>query len=259
MGPRQLLGLALVLGTALGPCGAPVAGAAEEPRPAPPPAAQKPAPATPRLDPAVREAGTRLAGPFRLTSADGARACAFTLKAEPLGPGLAVEFDKVACAEIGFSNQIAAWLPDPSGSIRVLNGQGRTVAEFTEGAGGSYEALREGDGVYFLASPVAEDSTDVKVEEVVGEWDLARIAGTPVCRWTLLEEAVGKGGGHAVAVAAGCDAALLRFGPAAWDIEGGNILIRGAGAGNVIRFARQEDGGWARTPERGRPLLMTRP
>lgn len=223
--------------------------------------AAKPAPAQAapqKLDPAVREAAARMAAPFRLASADGARSCAFTLKPDAAGPGLAVEFDRPACADIGFSGQVTAWLPDPSGSIRLLNAQGRTVAEFTEGTGGSYEALREGDGVYFLTNPTVADGTELRPEEVFGDWDLARQAGAPVCRVTFTDTPA-KGGGFRLSIASGCDAALLRFGPSAWDIEGGNILVRGEGGTSVIRFARQEDGGWARTPERGRPLLMTRP
>jgi hypothetical protein len=208
----------------------------------------------------VRDAGARLAAPFRLGNADGSRSCPFALKAEPAGPGLAVDFDRPACAIIAFSAQVVAWLPDPSGSLRLLNAQGRTVAEFTEGANGSFEALREGDGVYFLTNPsAADEDTEIKVDEVVGEWDLARQAGTPICRWTLLDQPATNGKGKALAIAAGCDPALLRFGPVAWDIEGGNILVRGDTDAAVIRFARQEDGGWARTPERGRPLLMNRP
>lgn len=259
MAHRHLLGLALAL--PLGAHAAFALDAAGEGRTSPPALAQKPpaAPAGPKIDPAAREAGGRLAGAFRLTSADGARGCPFTLKPDASGAGLAVDFDREACSIIGFSVQVSAWLPDPSGSIRLLNAQGRTVAEFTEGTGGSYEALREGDGVYFLTNPSVADASDVNVEEVIGDWDLSRTAGTPVCRWTLRDDPVGKGDGRALAVAAGCDASVLRFAPVAWDIEGGNILVRGVGSGAVIRFARQEDGSWARTPERGRPLLMTRP
>lgn len=216
----------------------------------------------PKLDPAVREAGQKIAAPFRLTNADGSRSCPFVLKADPAGPGLAVEFDREACTVIGFSGQVAGWLPDPSGSLRLLNAQGRTVAEFTEATNGSFEALREGDGVYFLANPAvaAEAELELKVEEVVGDWDLARQAGAPaVCRWTLLDTPASGGKGKALVIADGCDSGLLRFGPVAWDIEGGNILVRGEGGAITIRFARQEDGAWARTPERGRPLLMSRP
>ena len=250
-----LFAIAPALSPALSPA---LAQKADTPARPPAPSSAPAGAAAPKLDATVREAAARVAAPFRLSSADGARSCGFTLKPDASGPGLAVEFDRPACADIGFSAQVVAWLPDPSGSIRLLNGQGRTVAEFTEGTGGSYEALREGDGVYFLANPALAEGTEIKTEEVVGDWDLARQAGAPVCRVTLLD-APAKGGGFRLNVASGCDAALLRFGPTAWDIEGGNILVRGEGGASVIRFARQEDGGWARTPERGRPLLMTRP
>lgn len=261
MARRHLFGLALAFVLGVHPALALDAVGDGAGRTSPPQLAQKPpaAPAAPKIDPAMREAGARMAGDFRLTSADGTRACAFTLKPDASGSALTVDFDKEACAVIGFSGQVSAWLPDPSGSIRLLNAQGRTVAEFTEGAGGSYEALKEGDGVYFLTNPSVADATEVNVEEVVGDWDLSRTAGAPVCRWTLQNVPAGKGEGRIVSVAAGCDSSMLRFAPVAWDIEGGNILVRGVASGAMIRFARQEDGSWARTPERGRPLLMTRP
>lgn len=258
--PSGRSGLALALTAACTLLLAPASAFAERSDP-PAGGTPRPAPAAPapKLDPAVREAAARIAAPFRLASADGSRSCAMALRTETAGTGLALEFDRSACAVIGFVGQVVAWLPDPSGSIRLINAQGRTVLEFTEATGGSYEALREGEGVFFLTNPATADTAELRTEEVVGEWDLARQAGTPpVCRWSLLD-APARGGGFRLSVAAGCDAALLRFGPSAWDIEGGNILIRGEGGASVIRFARQEDGGWARTPERGRPLLMIRP
>lgn len=222
------------------------------------PAAAQQKPAAARLDPALREAAGRIAGQFRLASADGERQCPVTLKIDPAGPGFAVALDKGACALIVFSAEVAAWLPDPSGSIRLLNGQGRTVAEFTAATGGSYEALRDGDGVYFLAPPTEDEGGGASIAEVLGDWDLSRTIGTPVCRWTLLEDKAGQAG-LALTIAAGCDESLVRFAPRSWRLEGGNILVDGIQAGAPIRFARQEDGGWARVPERGRPLLMTRP
>lgn len=240
---------------------------------APPPGAgmrvqlaqQKPAaPAPSRIDAVAREAAARIAGPFRLSSADGERACPVVLKGDAGSVGFAVSVDRPACAPVAFAAEVAGWLPDPSGSIRLLNGQGRTLAEFTEATGGSYEALREGDGVYFLAPPNAvAEGEEVKVEEVLGDWDLSRVVGTPVCRWALLEERAAKPGpqglARALRVQAGCDASILRFNPVAWQMEGGNIVVRGEDSSAPIRFARQEDGSWARVPERGRPLLMSRP
>lgn len=224
---------------------------------APPPATPRP-PAPARLDEASQRLAERLAGPFRLASADGERGCDLTLALQPAGAGLAVTLDRAACAAIAFSAQVSAWVPDPSGAIRLLNEHGRAVAEFTEATGGSFEALREGDGVYFLAPPSASDGIPATAEEVMGEWLLSRQAGVPVCRWTLSDAHAARGG-YLLQVAPDCDDSLARFGPATWELSGGNILVRGVAEGPTIRFARQEDGTWARVPERGRPLLMTRP
>lgn len=248
-----LLGSALALVLAL-PSAA--AGAAPE---VPGPVAQKQQPAQGRIDPAVRDAAEQKAGAYVLQSADGERKCAIALKAEPTGGALAVQIDKAACeATISFSAQIAGWTPDASGALRLLNAQGRTVAEFTEATGGSYEALREGDGVYFLVNPSIADVPEVTQAEVLGDWDLAAAPGTPLCRWSLTETPAPKGG-FVLKVGAGCDASVARLAAAAWRLDGGNILVSGTGGGPAIRFARQEDGSWARIPERGRPLLMNRP
>ena len=220
--------------------------------------AQKQQPAG-RLDPALRDAAEQKAGAYVLSSADGDRKCPITLKAEQAGSGLAVQFDKAACeGTIGFSGQISGWLPDTSGALRLLNAQGRTVAEFTEATGGSYEALREGDGVYFLINPSIADVPEVTQAEVVGDWDLATGPGAPVCRWSLTETPAAKGG-FVLKVAPGCDSAVARLAAAVWRLDGGNILVSAATGGPAIRFARQEDGNWARVPERGRPLLLSRP
>lgn len=226
------------------------------------PSSQKPAATRPaKVDPALQAAAQTIAGPFTLTSADGTRTCVVVLRADPApgpAPAFLVTQDAGTCTAIAFVPQLAAWMPDPSGAVRLLDGQGRLVAEFTEATGGSYEALREGDGVYFLAPPAAQSGLDVSVEEMTGDWDLARTVGKPICRWTLTAEPA-PGGGRAVRVAPGCDAGLAQFAPVGWRIEGGNVLVESGAGASAVRFARQEDGSWAKVPERGRPLLLLRP
>lgn len=238
-----------------------------------------------RIDPALQALATQKARPLVLTSADGERQCPVILKAEPAGAGFDLAFDRPVCEPaIAFLAEVTAWIPELSGAVRLLNAQGRTVAEFTEAAGGSYEALKEGDGVYFLSDPSIQEGGEVTVAEVTGDWDLSVTAGKPLCRWTLSDAPAPKGAatkagpagkaasaaktppgkdrpapsGQAVTVAPGCDAGMARLEPVSWRLEGGNILVV-TRAGLTIRFARQEDGGWARVPERSRPLLMTRP
>ncbi len=222
----------------------------------PPVPAQNRAGSAARVDPAVAEAVARMAAPFRLSSADRERSCAFELKSERAGKGFALAFDKAACAVIPFTADVSLWQPDDAGSVLLLNGTGQVVAEFTQATAGAYEALREGDGVYFLLPPGGA-ADEVKPEELLGDWDLGRTLGTPLCRLTLTDRPAQ--GGLALDLAAGCDQSLFPAPPVAWRIDGGNILLLGVAKGVVIRFAVQEDGSWARVPERGRPLLLARP
>lgn len=216
-----------------------------------------------RIDPALRDEAARKAGDLVLASANGERQCPLSLKADPAGAGFALTFDKPVCgATIPFLVEVEAWLPDPSGELRLINAQGHTVVAFTEAAGGSYEALKEGDGVYFLSDPSIHAGGEVSAEDLAGDWDLSTGAGEPLCRWTLTAAPAptgGKAGGApAVTVAPGCAPELARLAPVSWRLQGGDILVS-TRAGRTIRFARQEEGGWARVPEGAHPLLMSRP
>lgn len=220
-----------------------------------PTAAQTP-PARP--DAEAHAAAERLAGSFRLTSADGERGCEVVLGTQPAGAGFAISQDAQACAPISFAALVVAWLPDASGSIRLLNAAGRTVAEFTEAAGGSYESLREGDGVYFLGPPAVMDTPQLSPQELAGDWVLLRQSDAVACRWTLTTIPAGSGT-FRLRQGEGCDEPLTRFGASSWSLAGGNVLVKGVAEGPTIRFARQEDGTWMRIPAGSRPLIMTRP
>jgi len=254
---RSLLILMLLLGAS--PAFSQTA-PAPKPGPAVKPAATAKPPAR-SVDPALKARAEKVAGPFSLRNADGTRACDLTLKTDPAAqPTLAfgLTLDRTACAAVPFALQVEAWTPDAAGAIRLLSIQGRTLAEFTEATGGSYEALREGDGVYFLVHPSNRDETDVRPEEMIGDWDLARAPGTPICRWTLTDQRGGDGN-YLVTVATGCAADIAQFAAASWRTQGGNLLVSSSSGAMTLRFARQEDGAWGKVPERGRPLLLLRP
>lgn len=199
-----------------------------------------------------------LAAAYQLTNADGDRVCPITLKPDPGAGAFQVAFDKAACSEmIAFTVDVTAWTPGPGDSIRLLGPKGVLVVEFTEGLAGTWEGLREEDGVYFLNNPALADVKQVQPGDLFGAWDAARPDGKPICRLDFLEDAA-AGGAYGLAVDAGCDASVARFGPVAWRIERGDLVLVSA-KGETLRFAAQEDGGWAKVPEGARPLLLTRP
>ena len=223
-----------------------------------PAAAQAPDPAPPPERPVIPDAKT-LAANYELSSAIGDRKCPVALEAKPVGPGFTLIYDKPLCLPLfGFLNETIAWVPGIAGSIRFVNAAKRTVSEFTEGVGGRYEALREGDGVYFLSNLQFVDPGEApQFADLLGEWNMARPNGPPICAVTLSDQSTGEDT-FVVSVKPGCDQSITRFGPVSWVLDRGDIIMFSA-KGERLRFGRQQEGGWAKVPDTPRPLLLARP
>lgn len=208
--------------------------------------------------PVVPDAKT-LAADYELTNAPGDKKCAMTLDLKPVGPGFTLVYDHAKCRPLfGFLMGAVAWLPGIAGSIRLVNTAKHTVAEFTEGVGGQYEALLEGDGVYFLSNLQFVDPSDVpQFSDVVGDWNISRPEGPPICGLTLTEQIAGEEL-FKVTVKPGCDLSIVRFGPSKWFMDQGDIVLLSAKDARM-RFGRQPEGDWAKLPEMPLPLRMTRP
>ncbi len=205
------------------------------------------------------EAVRALAANYELANADGDRKCPMTLDAKAAGPVLALVFDRTACVALfAFLGDVAGWLPGPAGSIRLMRANARPVLEFTEGVGGTYEGIREGDAVYFLTNlQYSDPAAAPQFADLVGAWNLSRPGGPAICRISLTDEPAASES-FAVRVDANCDATVARFGPVAWRLERGDVLLL-ARNGDKLRFGRQEGGDWAKIPDTPRPLVMSRP
>ncbi len=200
-----------------------------------------------------------LASNYQLADAIGERRCPMVLEAKAAAPGFTLVFDKAVCIPLfGYLAEVAAWQPAPAGGIYFVNAKGTVIAEFTEGVGGVYEAIRETDGVYFLSNlRIADPGTFVQVPDMVGDWYLSRPQGPPLCRITLTDQPAGEER-YVLRVGEKCDAAITSFGPIAWRLDRGDFVLI-SGKDERLRFGRNDDGIWAKVPDRPRPLLMTRP
>jgi hypothetical protein len=215
-------------------------------------AAQQP----PAVDPADLRA---LAANYQLSNADGERKCPITLDPEPAGPGFTLKYEREACVKLfAFLAEVRAWRPGPAGSIRFVRQDGRMIAEFTEGVDGEYEAIREGDAVYFLANLQFVDPKELaQPADVIGDWTVARPNGPPLCRLHFSDQP-SQDEGYQLRVEPGCDPALASFAPVSWRLDRGDVVLQSQ-TGDKLRFGRREGGGWAKVPERPGPLVMTRP
>ncbi len=209
----------------------------------------------PKLDLAAIRA---LAVNYELSSADGTRKCSIALDARPLGASFALNLNRQACGSMfGFMNEVNAWQPGVAGAILLVGANARVIAEFTEGVGGIYEALREGDGVYFLANlQFVDPANRVQAADVFGEWNFSRPGAGVICRATLTDQVAGEEL-FTVKLQPKCDAAIEKFAPVAWKLQRGDLLLLSA-SGESLRFERQENV-WNRVPDKPRPLQLTRP
>jgi hypothetical protein len=200
-----------------------------------------------------------LVAQYELASADSTRKCRIALDAKPVGQGFTLVFDRGPCgAQFGFLAQVVAWTPGVAGAILLIGRDGRPVAEFTEGVGGVYEAIRENDAVYFLANlQFVDPSERVQITDVLGEWNLARPGGAPICRIMLTDQIAGDEL-YGMRLQPNCDQSIERFGVTMWQLERGDIVLR-APNGESLRFERQDAKVWAKIPDKPRPLLMSRP
>lgn len=203
-----------------------------------------------------------LAHAYRLTNADGDRVCDLSLGTTKHGaakadqPLLDVKFDRTACAGlIAFSEGIDAWSPGPGNSILLYDPAGTLVAEFTEGVGGTWEALREGEGVFFLIDPrLADTVAPVRPADMFGDWIITGAQDNILCRLKLTEQNTGDTS-FAVTPATDCAPGLSA---SQWTLDGGDLVL--SSSTGVVRFARQEDGEWSRVPPSSKsPLSLTRP
>jgi hypothetical protein len=200
-----------------------------------------------------------LASNYELTNADGTLRCPIGLEARAAGAGLALMFERDKCNSMfGFLGEVAGWAPGMAGAILFVAPNGKVVAEFTEGVGGTYEAIRENDGVYFLANlQFVDPAQQVQVTELYGEWQFSAPDGPPICRIELSDDIAGDGI-FIARVKPECDATIARFAPVLWQYERGDIVLRSKG-GDTWRFEGQESGVWTKVPDKPRPLVLSRP
>jgi len=201
----------------------------------------------------------KLAADYQLQSALGDRKCPVTLGTQPVAAGYTLTYDRAECRPLfRFLNDTVAWLPGIAGSIRFVNAAKQTVSEFTEGIDGQYEALLEGDGVYFLTNlQFAQPSEAPSLPDVLGDWVISRPNGQKLCGIALTDQATSDDF-FRISVKPGCDASIARFGPVKWYLDGGDIVLISA-KDERMRFGRQPEGNWTKIPEGPRPLSLLRP
>jgi hypothetical protein len=201
------------------------------------------------------EAAKAAVGQWEFSNADRDRSCTLTLRGAAAPGGLALDWER-KCAELfPFTREIAAWTVGAREAIQLLDRSGRPMLELTEVEGGLYEGERPGEGLLFLQS-VAAGSAERTPEQMAGDWAFIRETGKPICAVTLANTAAGPER-LALRLKPGCDAFVTRFGPAAWRMDRGQLVLMPK-AGEPWRFEESDSMTWRRIPEGRQPLHLVR-
>lgn len=208
-----------------------------------------------QVPPPSTETAKSVSGQWELSNADRDRTCMVTLRSTVAPGGLGLDWDRKCADLFPFTREIGAWTIGSREAIQFLNKAGKPVLELSEVEGGLYEGERPGEGLVFLQS-LAGGSTERTAEQIAGDWAFVRGTGKPICQVTLANTAAGASG-LAVRVKPGCDAAIARFGPAAWQMDRGQLVLLPK-TGEPWRFEESDPMTWRRIPEGRQPLQLVR-
>ena len=227
---------------------------------APAPAAPAPTePAVPEpgetvTEPAPPAAPRTMVGSWEFSNADREKTCTITFRES--GNNRRVEFDAACAGHFPFVKEIAAWSHSDNDFLRLLDGRGQAVLEFSEVESGIFEAPRPGEGILFIQNPSMLGPAPRTAEQVTGEWSVVRRAGWPICGLSLSNTAA-AGEEFVAKVTPPCDRFVASFGPATWTIDRGELMLRSA-RGQTWRFEAIEDFKWRRVPESADPVILVR-
>jgi hypothetical protein len=213
------------------------------------------APAQP--SPASSDAFKAMIGKWEISNADRDRICAITFRADPSGSAFKLELDKACPVQMPEVKAVVAWTIGGLDLVRLLDGKGKPVLEFTEVESGIYEAQRPGEGIFFMQNAAAAAGpVGLAANEMAGDWGVVRGSGKTVCTITLTNTAAGPDG-FALKLKPGCDAVVTRFGPAAWYMDRGELVLKSKG-GQFWRFEESDPVNWQRVPEGREPITLVR-
>lgn len=206
------------------------------------------------------ESVRELAGNWEISNADRDRVCTVTLKADAARSGYRLEVDPACAVAIPGLAEVDHWTAG-NDTVRFNDARGKPVFDFAEVESGMYEAERAHDGLYFLQSVAAAGPALIKPEQMAGEWAIMRGPNRVLCALTLTTNPApdGEEGALALQLKSGCDESVLRFAPAFWRVDQGELVLSPA-AGQSWRFALEEQQAtvWWRVPNRAGGMSMVR-
>lgn len=206
-------------------------------------------------DPAPSDAAKAMVGAWEISNAARDKTCAVTFGLEAGAGGFKLELDPPCGTAFPPLKTVVVWAMGPNDSVRLLDGKGAIILDFTEVETGMFEAERKGEGLFFMRTQAAIKATVRTAEEMFGDWTLLQEFEKPLCKLTLANAPAGTDT-YRITVKPGCAAPITNFGLTTWRLEGGELLL--AGRTGAWRFSESDATIWERVPPSTDPLLLMR-
>jgi hypothetical protein len=195
-------------------------------------------------------------GQWELSTTERSKTCVVTIKNEAAPGGLKLELEPGCAAALPFTQDIKAWSIKGLDIVRMQDATGASVIDFTEVESGIFEGLRQGEGVYILQNLAAARSLAKSMDQMIGDWQIVRGNGRPVCALTLTNTEAAADN-FQVFVKPRCDPAVAAFGPVQWRLERGQIILQSK-TGDTWQFEADDNAQWRRVPDSADGLVMLR-
>ena len=197
-----------------------------------------------------------MVGQGERSTTERSKTCVVTMKNEGAAQALKLELEPGCAEALPFTKDITAWSVKGLDIVRLQDAAGQPVIDFTEVESGIFEGLRQGEGVYILQNLAAARSLAKSMDQMIGDWQMVRGNGRPVCGLTLTNtEATGDN--FQVFLKPKCDPAVAAFAPVQWRLERGQIILMSK-TGETWQFEADDNAQWRRVPDTADGLIMLR-
>jgi hypothetical protein len=203
---------------------------------------------------AANDAEKAMTGTWELSNAERDKLCTAVFSTDRASGGFKIELDAKCADAFPPLKEVTAWKYPDNDLLRLVDGKGKSLAEFSEVETGIFEAPTPGIGVLFLQAPGDAGPPPKPPEDVAGDWTLMR-GGKALCTLTLATTAAENG--FTVSAKPGCDAAVTRLGFNQWRIDRDEMMIAPA-RGNPWRFESVDPTTWQRVPENPNPYTLVK-
>lgn len=213
---------------------------------------------TPQSQITSNETFKTMIGKWEISNADRDRTCQLTFKTDPSGALFKLDLDKTCAAQMPELKDVTGWTIGGLDLVKLMDGRGKAVFEFSEVESGIFEAQRPGEGVFFMQNAgAAAAAANVSLDQMAGDWGVVRGSGKTVCVITLSNSAAGEDA-FALSVKPGCQNFVTGFNPAAWYLDRGELVLKSSKAGRFWRFEANNPTTWQRVPEGPEPVNLVR-